>query len=285
MKVALFGRTGFVGSSVATILKQNSVPFIGVSRSQTTTDTIAVDWMDAKSLQTIPSDITSIIICSSRLPQKTYAPADIREFFNSNVLGLLNLLEWAKQRNISRIVYCSTLSMIPKPGKNELIDTQAHYPYKISKAAGEHMLMGFCREHKIDYVVLRIASVYGPGMKPDVVHTMIETARSGGVFTLNNRDTRVDLVHVDDVAAAAVESLTVTTANNVINVTSGAPEKLIDLWELVKKIVGAKDARVEVKSDVPIESVSYSSTVFNSLIKRKPIDLETGMKGLIKTYR
>jgi nucleoside-diphosphate-sugar epimerase len=286
MKVALFGRTGFIGSNVAGILRHRHIPFVGVSRTISSSDTIAINWMNAQSLDKIPADITAAIICSSKLPQTSYQASDIRDFITSNVLGLLNILEWAKRRKVSRVVYCSTLSMIPKstdgPG---LIDTQSHYPYKISKAAAEHLLTGYCCENGIDHMILRIASVYGPGMKPDVVHAMIHAAKSGSTFILKDRSTEADFVHVNDVALAAVESLNVQPANAVINVTSGEPVKLIDLWKLVKDIAGIQQASVEIKGDNATTSSVYSATDFKRLINRPLIDLETGIRDLINTYR
>lgn len=271
MKVALFGRSGFIGGNVANILQQRNIPFVGVSRTD--------------SLDDIPTDVTVVIICSSKLPQKSYDASDIREFINSNVLGLINILEWARHRNVSRVVYCSTLSTMPKKNDGtELVDTQSHYPYKISKAAAEHLLIGYCRENKIDCISLRIASVYGPGMKPDVIHAMIQTATSGSTFVLNDRSAQADFVHVNDVALAVVESATMQPANRIVNITSGAPVKLIALWELVKKIIGNQNASIEIKGDMALPSHEYSAIDFNRMLGRPTIDLQTGIRELIKTY-
>lgn len=286
MKVALFGRTGFIGSNIADVLQQRDIPFIGISRSKTSPDTIAIDWMNEGALDNMPTDITAAIICSSKLPQKTYEPNDIREFITSNVLGLINILAWAKRRKVSRLIYCSTLSMLPDENKGvELINTQSHYPYKISKAAAEHLLTGYCRENGIDHVVLRIASVYGQGMKPDIINLMIQTAKAGGVFTLDNRNAEADFVHVQDVALAAVKSLQIQPAGAVINVTSGAPIKLKDLWDLVNETVGNPIASIHVRSETPVTSRIYSAEEFKTLIARSPIDLQTGIRNLIKTDR
>jgi len=272
MKVALFGHTGFIGGNVANVLQERNIPFVGVSRTQP--------------LDKLPTDITTTIICSSKLPQKTYDASDIREFVNSNVLGLINILEWAKSRNISRVVYCSTLSMMPKTkGAVDLIDTKSHYPYKISKAAGEHLLQGYCRDNNIEYVILRIASVYGPGMKADVIHTMFQAANSGGAFILNDRNAEADLVQVDDVALAAVESLTVKPSNRVINVSSGDPIKLIALWEIVKELVGNQQTTIEIKGESAVSSNVYPANDLTSLINRPITDLRTGIRDLIKSYR
>jgi UDP-glucuronate 4-epimerase len=286
MKVALFGRTGFIGSNVAGILHQRHIPFVGVSRTRSSPDTIAINWMNPQMLDNIPADITAAIICSSKLPQASYKVSDIREFITSNVLGLLNVLEWTKRRKVSRVVYCSTLSMIPKRRDGpDLIDTQSHYPYKISKAAAEHLLAGYCRENSIDHIILRIASVYGPGMKPDVINTMINAAKSGSVFTLTDRSAEVDLVHVNDVALAAVESINVQHPSPVINVTSGEPVKLIDLWCFIKEIVGIQQASIAIKGDTGVILPVYSASGFERLISRPMIDLRTGISDLIKTYQ
>lgn len=274
MKVALFGRSGFIGSRVAEVLQRQSIAYTGVSRSQAGSDTVVVNYQEPASFASIPNDVDAAIICSSKLPQKAYSLQDTKDFIGSNVIGLLNTLEWAKNRKLSRIVYCSTLSM--------LVDNGAHYPYKISKAAAENLFTAWCREQQVPYIVLRIASVYGPGMKPDVLSVMIDAARNGKVFTLSNKQASADLVYVDDVATALVAALT-TAPNRIIDASSGAPALLFDVWKTIAGIVGTADATIEVKADQPTNAPIYSPQEFNSLLKGKQVTLEAGLKELVKT--
>ena len=266
MKVALFGRSGFIGSRVADILQQKSIASSGVSRSEP--------------FASIPTDVDSAIICSSKLPQRTYSLKDIKEFINSNVVGLLDILSWAEERKISRIVYCSTLSMMPGASP-ELIDTRSHYPYKISKAAAEHLFTAWCREQKVSYMVLRIASVFGPGMKPDVLSTMIDSVTNGTVFTLSNKQAAADFVHIDDVATALVAALT-AEPNRVVDATSGAPVLLVDAWKTIAKILGKENSKIDVKTDQPVNTPPVFAHSLQFIDKQKAGQPGSGFK---RTYR
>jgi len=283
-KVALFGRTGFIGSRVADELKNSSIPFIGISTSSLTGDTIKVDLSDLSSFRSIPYDIDHVIICSAKLPQKSYGPNDIREFIEANVQSVINILDWASQSSIRRIVYCSTLSMIPSHNEigseTFLVDTRSHYPYKASKATAEHLLAGFCNDKKIEFMILRMASVYGPGMKPDVIKAMIEAAMNSNSFTLSNKNATADFVHVDDVAKAIVASLLVSPPNRIISVSSGKQLPLAELCRII-----SPDLNVVTQSDTPVSTRVHSATEFQKLLGREPKSIQEGMREMINYYR
>ncbi|HZY79663.1 MAG TPA: NAD(P)-dependent oxidoreductase [Cyclobacteriaceae bacterium] len=283
-RVALFGRTGFIGSRVADHLKDGSIPFTGISTSTSGADTIKVDLSDLSSFKSIPGDVDCAIICSAKLPQRSYGPGDIREFIDANVQSVVNVLHWASQSSIRRIVYCSTLSMIPAHSEinseSMLVDTRSHYPYKISKAMAEHLVAGFCSERKIEFMILRIASVYGPGMKPDVIKTIIEAAINNGSFTLSNKNATADFVHVNDVAAAVVASLSASPANRIISVSSGIQLPLAELCKIV-----SPDLNIVIQSDTPVSTRVHSDKEFRKLIGREPKNIRDGMREMINYYR
>jgi nucleoside-diphosphate-sugar epimerase len=279
-RVALFGRTGFIGRKVAEQLGAASIPFVGISSSSSGEDTIRIDLSDVNAFTAIPSDVDRVIICYAKLPQRSYSINDIRDFLESNVEATINILDWAARASIRRIVYCSTLSMIPAHDEGFLIDIHSHYPYKITKAAAEHLLAGFCAEKKIPFMILRIASVYGPGMKPDVIKMIVDSASKGNTFTLNNKNASADFVHVDDVATAIVKSLSVEPADFIVNVSSGTHTLLAELCRIVDP-----EMKVVTLSDSPVATREHSSSEFRTLIGREPVNIREGILEMINHYR
>ncbi len=285
MKVAVFGSTGFVGRKITELLNLRGIAHLGVSRSKTSDNHVAVDFTIPASFDSIPPDVDSAIICSAKLPQRTYTIDDTRAFIDDNVHGLISILDWASRRNVKRLVYCSTLSMVPSPSANgPLIDTRAHAVYKISKAAAEHLFANFCANHSIDFTVLRIASVYGAGMKPDVLKTIIDAVRTGGAFTLSNRNVVVDFVHVQDVAQVAVDSLNNAGGAGYINVSAGTPISMIDICSIIERIIGSK-LTMNVQGAAPLDYRVHDTARFRELLGRDPWTLEEGLQELIHSYR
>ncbi len=284
MKVAVFGSTGFVGRHVIEELDACGIECVGVSRSVVNERTVQIDFDKISSFDVIPSDVDAAIICSAKLPQRSYSLEDTRAFMHDNVNGVLSILDWASRTHVRKIVYCSTLSMIP-PARTAgpLIDIRSHAVYKVSKAAAEHLVSEFCVKQSIDYTILRIASVYGPGMKPDVLKTVVDAAKTGGAFTVSNRQVVVDFVHVSDVAAAAVASLSKPLPSPYVNASSGTPIPLLDVCGLIEKIIGSK-LNVEVRGDEPVEVSIHSIDTFRKLLDREPTPIEVGLKELIRLY-
>lgn len=282
MKIALFGGTGFVGRAVAASLKNANHNFFEVSRNATGHGSFNADISDYDSLDKIKEKAEVAIICSSQLPKTSYKYEDVATFVNVNILGVTNILRWSRERGVRKIIYCSTLSMVPaiQDDETELIDSSSHYLYKITKSAGEHLVIGFCRQHDLNFLVLRISSVYGPGMKKDVVHTIISKIEKHENFVINNSNTSIDFVHVNDVAKTIVACLKTDYHNTIINVASCQQVKLAELVNIIGRLSGRKEIAIEVKSDQALPSKGYSNHKMMHMIK-EVVPLEDGLKELL----
>lgn len=128
-----------------------------------------------------------------------------------NILGLLNLLEGAREVGTSRVVYVSSGGVVyGEPETRPTPETQAKLPlspYGVSKLAGEHYLHYYRRVHGLEYVALRYGNVYGPRQDPHgeagVVAIFSNRLLEDEPLTIfgDGEQTR-DYVYVGDVAAA-----------------------------------------------------------------------------------
>jgi UDP-glucose 4-epimerase len=88
----------------------------------------------------------------------------------SNIVGMLNLLEAARRARVRKFIFSSTGGAIygeqdvfPAP---ETHPTRPVSPYGVSKAAGE-LYLGYYRvQYGLEFVALRYANVYGPRQNP-----------------------------------------------------------------------------------------------------------------------
>ena len=101
-------------------------------------------------------------------------------YINSNVLGQINLLEFAKKLNVQKFIYASSSSVY---GGNEKMPFSVKHRvdnpislYAASKKSTE--LLAECYSHlfKIKCIGLRFFTVYGPWGRPDMA-TFIFTKR------------------------------------------------------------------------------------------------------------
>src|SRR5882672_10025395 len=154
-------RIGFVGKRTLEVLHNALLDVTEISRNPYSNKSLSADITQLDSLGAIEEKFDCVVICAAKLPQKDYTFQDLNDYVDVNVTGVNNILVWASQRNVSRIICCSTLSFLPALGtarEGELIDTGSHFAYKISKAAAEHFVIGFCNERNIQYGALRISS-------------------------------------------------------------------------------------------------------------------------------
>jgi nucleoside-diphosphate-sugar epimerase len=284
MKIALFGGSGFVGKRVLESLQENSFEVTEISRNPVSNRNYQADITQLNSLSVIEKNFDIVVICSSQLPQREYHEQDFSRFIDVNIKGICNILIWAGQSGVKKIIYCSTLSFLPTKSEDEseLMDTNSHYLYKISKAAAEHLVIGFCKQRNMEYSSLRIASVYGPGMKKDILHLFYQKIIQGEKIIIQNSTFAVDFIHVDDVAKAVVKSCQYPV-KKIINIGSGNLITLPDLIQLIAKLVNRQVPSMEILSREPIERRIYSANTVRSIIPEIR-SLEAGLRDLISTW-
>lgn len=139
--------------------------------------------------------------------------ADPSSDANTNVMGLLNLLQGARDGGVRRVILASSGGAIY--GDGALLPTQEAAtklpasPYGVAKLASEYYLATFAQLYEIETVALRYSNVYGPRQRSDgeggVVAVFSRRAHRGEPLTIygDGEQTR-DLVYVEDVAAANV---------------------------------------------------------------------------------
>ena len=135
-----------------------------------------------------------------------------------NLLGLLNILEGAREAGVKKVIFASSGGTVY--GEQEAFPASEEHPtrpispYGVSKRAGEHYLYFYSVEYGIPYIALRYANVYGPRQDPHgeagVVAIFTLRLLSGAQPLINGdgKQTR-DYVFVRDVVQANLAALQV----------------------------------------------------------------------------
>ncbi|MFQ6046490.1 MAG: NAD-dependent epimerase/dehydratase family protein [Gemmatimonadales bacterium] len=128
-----------------------------------------------------------------------------------NLLGLLNLLEGAREGGVARVVFASSGGVVygesDRLPHGERAPKSPVSPYGVSKLSSEYYLAAYRALHGLESVSLRYANVYGPRQSPHgeagVVAIFGERLRKGRPLTVygDGSQTR-DYVFVGDVARA-----------------------------------------------------------------------------------
>lgn len=167
-----------------------------------------------------------------------------------NIIGSLNLLENCVKYKIKKFIFASTGGAIY--GDADVIPTPENYteqpssPYGIAKLAVDKYLHFYYLAHKLKFVSLRLANVYGPRQDPEgeagVVAIFISKILKNKQPIINGdgKQTR-DYIYVDDTIELAILAL----KKNKIGYYNISTSKETSVNQLFKRI--AKISQKKVK--------------------------------------
>jgi UDP-glucose 4-epimerase len=169
--------------------------------------------------------------------------------FTANVDGTVHLFEAARMAGVGRVVNFS--SECAYGHHEDPVDEDAPLrpttPYGVSKDATELLGRVYTDLYGVDVVSLRVTEVYGPGNRmPETLKDLLQAALAGEPYVAaRGGDHRFQLVHAEDVAAAAVAAAACKGQHApVYNVTGGSQVSLHELADLVR--ARFPDARLDI---------------------------------------
>ena len=164
------------------------------------------------------------------------------DYFHANVVGTQNVLEAARGAGVSRFVYTASSSCYGIPDVTptpESAPVRPQYPYALTKALGEQLVLHWAYVYKLPAVSLRLFNVYGPrsrtsGTYGAVFGVFLAQKLAGKPFTVvgDGSQTR-DFTFVTDVAEAFVAAARSSVIGEVFNVGSGSTVSVLRLVELL----------------------------------------------------
>jgi len=172
-----------------------------------------------------------------------------RQDMDVNVIGTFNMLDAARQREISRFIFASSGASIGDcvPPIHELMVPSPVSPYGASKLTGESYCSAYHRTFGIETIVLRFGNVYGPwgGHKNSVVAKFIQQAMNGETLEIygDGKQTR-DFIYIDDLIRAIDLSTTAEgVGGDVFQIATNTETTVRDLVEELLPIL--TDAGIE----------------------------------------
>jgi UDP-glucose 4-epimerase len=167
-----------------------------------------------------------------------------------NILGLLNVLEGARQAGVGKIIFASSGGTVYGEQQifpaDESHPTRPISPYGVSKLSGEQYLSFYHTEYGIPYIALRYANIYGPRQDPHgeagvvAIFSLRLLAGEQPVIHGDGEQTR-DYVFVHDVARANVAALRVDYTG-ALNIGTGRETSVNALFRQLRRLTGADAA-------------------------------------------
>jgi nucleoside-diphosphate-sugar epimerase len=151
--------------------------------------------------------------------------AAVDEIKRANVTGTRNVLEASVAASAERVVHLSTTDVYGYPGLRGVGESYRSRGfsnwYSETKRAAEAEVRRVVAAHGLEAVILRPATVYGPG-SVEVVLEMARAICAGQMLLVDRGRAIAGLTHVDNVVDAALLALQSSAApGEAFNVTDG----------------------------------------------------------------
>ena len=216
-------------------------------------------------------------------------------YIDSNILGQINLLEFAKKIKIKKFIYASSSSVY---GGNEKMPFSVKHRvdkpislYAASKKSTE--LLAECYSHlfKIKCIGLRFFTVYGPWGRPDMA-TFIFTKKileNKKINIFNYGNMKRDFTYIDDI---------VKGINGAVNLKGDYKHKIYNLGnnkpEDLKRFISIIEKNLKVKAKrnlLPIQPGDVAKTSANIDESRRELNfnpktsIDEGIPKFIEWYK
>ena len=142
-----------------------------------------------------------------------YSIENPHAYVHSNLVGHLNILELARHRRSSHMVYASSSSVY---GGNDIlpfrVEDRVDHPlslYAATKKADELISETYAHLYRLPLTGLRFFTVYGPWGRPDMAMWLFAKAIFAGeaINVFGEGDMRRDFTYVDDIVSGVVACL------------------------------------------------------------------------------
>jgi UDP-glucuronate 4-epimerase len=211
----------------------------------------------------------------------------------SNVRGTLALLEATRGRPIERFLLASSSSVYGAgatvPFREEAPLGAPMSPYAASKRAAELWVATWRQLYALPSVILRLFSVYGPRVRPDLaMHVFANAIVSGRPIPLyGDGSVRRDFTHVSDICDGLLAALdSEHAAGETINLGHNQPASMLELIALLEAALGRKatvERRAAAAADAPLTGADLSKA--ERLLGYRPkIALADGVRDFARWF-
>ena len=259
------GAAGFIAARVAEMLLDGGHTVVGVDNLNDAYDVRIKHWrlnrltgragftfhvLDISDRNAVaglsaePSGFDAIINLAARAGVRP-SLKDPWVYYESNVMGTLNLLDLARSQGVPKFVIASTSSIY---GANAPLPTPETYdsnhpiqPYAASKKAAEVLCYTYHMQYQIDVSVVRYFTVYGPAGRPDLaIFRFVQWVSEGRPVRINgDGEQSRGFTYIDDIARGTILALQ-PLGYEIINLGGHETITINNLVRLVEEVTGKK---------------------------------------------
>lgn len=308
--ILVTGATGLIGTCMIDVLSMANRSFgkkfkiYAISRSK---EKLENRFGSNQDVYCIPQSVTTpinikgldyIVHAASNADPNSYALYPV-ETILTNVVGAQNVLDYCKN-NKTRALLTSTFEVYGKLKKDEYAErdygvvdlNRIRSSYPESKRTAELLFRAYCEEYKVNCVIARLSSVYGPTMQSDDSKAHAQFIRNAllgeGIILKSDGTQKRTYCYVIDAVSGLFKVLFNGIKGEIYNVANDQSVATIaEVAQIISKLTGIK---IAYKTPNEIEQKGFSEPKNCILLTEKlkslgwsgRYDLRAGMEETIK---
>lgn len=289
--ILVIGATGFIGMyTVEHLLKQGEKviatgrnPVLGEKLRSMGAEFLSLDITNPADFDQLPqSGVSGVILLAGLLPANIHdetGDEHAAAYFEINVVGTINVLEYCRKHGIRKVIGCSSYSDVSKAWKKGIALTEEeprnfsyvgdHSVYVISKNAANDVMEHYNQQFGMQCACFRFPPVYGVGphgsiyvdgkLYKSAVQTFIEKAQNGEDIEIwGDPSIERDIIYVKDVAQAFALALKSDCTYGLYNMTSSTRLRLDEQAKIIIQVFGeGRGSKLVYRPEKPNNTPSF----------------------------
>jgi UDP-glucuronate 4-epimerase len=218
-------------------------------------------------------------------------------YVDSNLVGMMTILEGCRHNNVEHLVYASSSSVY---GMNDKIpfseDDKVDKPvslYAATKKSNELMAHSYAKLYKIPVTGLRFFTVYGPAGRPDMAPWLFTEAILQGtpINVFNHGKMLRDFTYIDDIVEGIIRIQDNSPSGEIpyslFNIGNNEPIELSRFIKAIESATGKRALKVMMDMQPGDVERTYADTArLESAVGYKPqTEIEDGIAKFVEWFR
>ena len=207
-------------------------------------ETVLGDVRDKEFIDSIFKGV-DIVINMAALISIPYSYKASKSYIDTNVLGLLNLMNSSISANVKQFIQISTSEVYGSPKNvpiNENFPLNAQSPYAASKIAADQLALSFHKSFNLPVTIVRPFNTYGPRQSTRaIIPSIITQAIKKNIIEIGSTYPTRDLLYVEDTVGGIISAIgNKKSIGQVINIGTGYEISVKKLALKIGNILGVK---------------------------------------------